>query len=209
MSLLELLQSHITPGALAQSCHSWSTCPVVSLLELYPRQVTPGSLYLSCHSWRSCRVVSLLEILPSRVTPGAPTGEFQISSGVFLLPSRFTPEAFEQSGHSWRFVQSCHTWNSCQRISGFQRRNALTQLCHSWISCPVMSLPELLPSSVAPGSLAHSCHTRSSCRFVSLLELQLGNFQVPAAYGFRPTRSILSSCPVMLHLQLLPIHVAT
>ena len=36
LSLLELLHSHVTPGALAQSCPFFSARPVMSLLELLP-----------------------------------------------------------------------------------------------------------------------------------------------------------------------------
>ena len=44
MSLLELLPSRVNPGALAQSCHSSSSCPVMLLLELLPCRVTPVTL---------------------------------------------------------------------------------------------------------------------------------------------------------------------
>ena len=93
LSLRELFPSNVTSGALAQSCHSWSSCPVESLLELLPSRVNPGSLpgeFLSsrgelhspsrvtlvalaqsCHFLSSRPVMSLLELLPSHVTPGA------------------------------------------------------------------------------------------------------------------------------------------
>ena len=71
MSILQHSRSHVTPGALAQSCHSWSTCPVVSLLELYPSQVSPGTHSLSCHYISTRPFISLLEHLPSHITPAA------------------------------------------------------------------------------------------------------------------------------------------
>ena len=90
MLLLELLPSHITPGALVneftissgvllstcrvaltQSCRSSRSCPITSLFELLRSLVTPGSLAQSCLSWGSCPVMSLLELFPSHVTPGA------------------------------------------------------------------------------------------------------------------------------------------
>ena len=44
MSLLERLSSHVTPGALAQSCQSWSSYLVLSLLELVDSHDSPGAL---------------------------------------------------------------------------------------------------------------------------------------------------------------------
>ena len=59
-------------------------------MEKVSSLVTPGALAQSCHSWSSFPVVSLLELLPSRVTPGAFAGEFLSSSGVLFSPSRIT-----------------------------------------------------------------------------------------------------------------------
>ena len=89
---MELLASHVTPGALAdgitffsgvllshcgdtplslaQSCHYWRYCPVVSLLELLPSRVTPGALAQSCQFLNFRQVLSRLELLSSHVTPG-------------------------------------------------------------------------------------------------------------------------------------------
>ena len=55
MSLLELLPSPVTPGGL-----EILVSPGASL-------VTPGALAQSCHSWKICTVVSLLELFPSQV----------------------------------------------------------------------------------------------------------------------------------------------
>ena len=105
MSLLELSPTHVTPGVLAQSCHPWSSCPVLTLLELLPSHVTSSTLALvisllellpslvtsfalaqACHSWSTCPVISHLEHLPSHVTPVAR-------------------------------AQSCHSWSSCLVLS--------------------------------------------------------------------------------------------
>ena len=81
MSLLELLPSHVTPGALAQSGHILNSCPVMSLLELFPYRVTPGApageslsssgvmLSASHVTWNSCPEMSLLVLWPSFATP--------------------------------------------------------------------------------------------------------------------------------------------
>ena len=165
----------------------------MSFLDFLPSHVTPGVVAQSCRSSISCPVMAHMELLPSHVTPRTLAGEFLNSSGVMLSRSRLTPGAFAQSRHSWRFVQSCDTWNTCRRISDFQRRNAFATSCNSSISCPVMSLLELLPSRVTtgtaageflissgallspsrvtPGALAYASHTRSSCPVTSLLEL--------------------------------------
>ena len=102
----------VTHGSLAQPCHSWSSCPVMSLLELL------SANFLFPEEYRFLPVVSLLDLLPSHVTPGALAGEFLISSGVLLSPSRVTPGSL---------AQSCHSWSSCLRISYFQRRIRFSQ----------------------------------------------------------------------------------
>ena len=141
MSTLELLPIHVTPGALAESCHSWSFCRRISKSQ---RRIAFAQ---SCHFLNSCPVTSLLELLPCRVTPGAPAGESLYSSGALLSPSRVTPGAL---------AQSCQSWSSCRQLSNFQRPivfarrvtpGALAQSCQSWSSCPVVALLELLPAN--------------------------------------------------------------
>ena len=139
-----LSPNRVNPGAIAQSCHYWSSCSGNSLLGLLPSHVTPGALSVSCHSWSSCRrfsnfqrliaftlschswiscsVMSHLELLPSRVTPGTLSGEFLVSSGVLFSPSLVTPRSL---------VESCQPCKSCRRISKFQRRIVFAQSCHS------------------------------------------------------------------------------
>ena len=53
------LVSRVIPGALADEF----TSPRGAFLS--PSRVTPGSLAQSCHSWSFCAVVALLELLPA------------------------------------------------------------------------------------------------------------------------------------------------
>ena len=123
--------------AFAQSCHSRSFSPVKLLMELLPSHVTlgahaqswtSGAPSQSCHSRSSCPVMLLLELFPNRVTPGAAAGEFLIYGGVLLSSSRDTPGAL---------AQSFHFWSSCRRISEFHRHIASAESCHSWSWCSV------------------------------------------------------------------------
>ena len=45
----------VAPGALAQSFRFLYSCPLLSFLELLPSHVTPCAIALSCHSWNACR----------------------------------------------------------------------------------------------------------------------------------------------------------
>ena len=84
---------------IAWSCHSWSTCPVMSLLKLSQTDLQVPAAY--CFR----PVVSLLELLP-------------VMSHLELLGSHVTPGAHAQSRHSW---------SSCRQIYNFQRRTAFAQ----------------------------------------------------------------------------------
>ena len=97
MSLLELLPSPVTFGALAQSCHSWSSCRGFLLLELLSSHVTPGAVAQSRHSWSSCRVVSLLELLPANYYVPAVYCFRPVVSLLELLSSHVARTALAQS----------------------------------------------------------------------------------------------------------------
>ena len=151
MSLQHILSSHVTPGTLAVTCHSWSTCRRISIFQ---RRIAVSK---SCHSWSSCQVMSILELLASRDTPGAPAGNSLISSGILFSPSRDIPGAL---------AQSCHSWNSCPVMSLLElspsrvTHGDLAQSLHFLSSPPVVSLLPLLPSRVTPaGSACESLST--------------------------------------------------
>ena len=59
MSLLELLLSRVTPGILA------GDFLISSGVLLSPSRVTPGTLAQSCQSWSVCPVVAILKLLPA------------------------------------------------------------------------------------------------------------------------------------------------
>ena len=58
-------------------------------------------------------------------------------------------------------------WSTRRRISKLQRRIDFFQSCHSRSSCPVMLLLELLPSRVTPGALAGELLSYSGVWFTS------------------------------------------
>ena len=95
MSLLELLPSCVTPGV------PDGEFLISSDVLLSPSRVNPGSRARSCHSRSSCPVVSLQDLLPSHVAHGALVGESISSSGVLHSPSRLAPGALAKSCHSW------------------------------------------------------------------------------------------------------------
>ena len=109
---------------IAWSCHSWSTCPVMLVLDLLPSHVTPGAftdaftspsgvllspsqvipgalgshvtswaLGQSCHSWSTCPVASLLELLPANLQVPAAYCFRPVVSLLYLLPRHVTPGA--------------------------------------------------------------------------------------------------------------------
>ena len=160
MSLLELLPSHVTSWALAQSYNPWSSSPVMSLLVHLPSLVTPRDIAQSS-------------------TPGTLAAEFLSSSVVLLSPSRLTPGSLVQSCHSCSYcpvmpllellpsqitpevlAQSCHACSSCRVVSLLELLPSHgTTWTHAqpWLifnSRPVMSPLETMPSHVIPGSLA-------------------------------------------------------
>ena len=175
MSLLELSRSHVTPGVLAQSCHSWCSCSVVSFLEILPCHVTPRALAQSCHSWSYIPVMSLLVHLPSHVTTVALAQSCHswntcpVVSLLELMPAKFKVRAAycfcpvvpllerltrqDTSGGLPSRVTpgslaSKFLISSGVMLSPSCVTPAAAELTfRSWISCPVESLLEPLPTN--------------------------------------------------------------
>ena len=149
-----VLLSHgrVTPGSLAKSCHSWSSCRVVSPQDYVPANFLFPAAYCfgqSCQYWISCTDMSLEEQLPCRDTPGslAQSCHFWSSSLLVSLLQLLSANIRDPATYCFRPVVSL--------LEILPRHiTSRAQSCHSWSFCPVLSLLELLPSHITPGAFA-------------------------------------------------------
>ena len=112
MSHLELMPSSVTPGASAGESQNFSG------VLLSASRVTPGALAESCHSWRSCRRIFKFERGIAFAQSRHSCSSSPDMSVLKLLPSRVTPVSLAQSCPG-DLAESCHFWSSCRRISKF------------------------------------------------------------------------------------------